>query len=1024
MSAIIPTENELHFPDFTLVSASAGSGKTYALAFRILRLLLSDKNGRNDLRNLLAMTFTKNAAAEMRQRVLKYLKQAAFGDPETLEQLRSMLPLEDDVLRLRARARVDEILDRYTDFQIQTIDSFLAHVFRASALELGFAPQSAVSIGDAAATEEAFQEVMKSVIESGETALLESLVRQMAEGQSGSSKFLWDPYAQLRKNTIALFTRLLALAQEPFPAEDGTEAKKLLRKDFLKAVETLNGVAEESGFEKSKEFVKIMESVQRGDIDESMGKIIKKQINKGKSKAKNFEEWNERCLDSAEAVNEVARRWVELRCRLYYRPYLQTHALLKQNLEAIQRRRGEISVGSVTKKLAEYISADCVPELYLHLGEEIIHYCIDEFQDTSPIQWRSLYPLLDNALSQGGSLFVVGDTKQSIFSFRGADWRIMKRLEEEEVFPSAPVRKETLETNYRSREEIVEFNRKVFQDILPLKEDPAVTRASGLSTYYQKVRDAYKSKGYVERIAISTAEPEDAERKAILDILADCRRRGYAMREIAVVTPKNDAVTQISGWLNESGIPFISYSSLDIRRRKTTGELIALLKFLDSPIDDLSFAAFILGSILQAAFSGDPQTALPQAKLHEFIRSFRNDAGSRGALYREFKQEFPKIWDRYFANLFRLTGYLPLYDLVVETVKSFRIFQNLPEEEGTLVRFLETVKEFENSGENSLKDFLTFAGDEEDDSQWTVDIPADMNAVRVMTIHKSKGLGFRVAIVVLYDSHSKYDNLFTEERDDGIVLFHITSKEKEISAKLNAIYTEQRNREKVDSLNQLYVALTRAEEEMYIVNILAKTVDEPSAYFPESGSPAMRKTRAESVHHDEQPEAEILHTSETITFSGGSEEPLRWAERQRGDELHAVLSHLEFLETNIDAQIEILCEKYQDPNSPTAKENNFTSTLVRFINNDAIRPFFERRENRSVWTEWECTTEDGRLFRMDRVIVDPSAVVVVDFKTGGDKDRYTVQIRQYMKILKDIYPAKTVCGVLAFIDRNYIRQIQ
>jgi ATP-dependent exoDNAse (exonuclease V) beta subunit len=228
----------------------------------------------------------------------------------------------------------------------------------------------------------------------------------------------------------------------------------------------------------------------------------------------------------------------------------------------------------------------------------------------------------------------------------------------------------------------------------------------------------------------------------------------------------------------------------------------------------------------------------------------------------------------------------------------------------------------------------------------------------------------------------------------------------------------------VDSLNQLYVALTRAEEEMYIVNILAKTVDEPSAYFPESGSPAMRKTRAESVHHDEQPEAEILHTSETITFSGGSEEPLRWAERQRGDELHAVLSHLEFLETNIDAQIEILCEKYQDPNSPTAKENNFTSTLVRFINNDAIRPFFERRENRSVWTEWECTTEDGRLFRMDRVIVDPSAVVVVDFKTGGDKDGYTVQIRQYMKILKDIYPAKTVCGVLAFIDRNYVRKIE
>ena len=984
------------------------------------------------------MTFTKNAAAEMRQRVLKYLKQAAFGDPETLEQLRSILSLEDDVLRRRARARVDEILDRYTDFQIQTIDSFLSHVFRASALELGFAPQSAVSIGNAAMIEEAFREFMESAVEGDETTLLEGLVQQMAEGQSASAKFLWDPCARLRNETIGLFTYLLTLAQEPLPAEDGREEIELLRKEFLKAVEALNGAAEESGFEKSKEFGKILELVRMNNLDEFMGKVIKKPINKGKSKAKNFEEWNEKCLEYAEAANDVARRWVELRCRLYYRPYLQAHARLVHNMETIQRRRREISVGSVTKKLAEYISADCVPELYLHLGEEIVHYCIDEFQDTSPIQWRSLHPLLDNALSQGGSLFVVGDTKQSIFSFRGADWRIMKRLEEEDVFPSAPVRKETLETNYRSREEIVEFNRKIFQDILPVKIDPAVTSASGLSTYKQKVCDAFKSKGYVERIVISAMEPEGAERKAILDILAGCCDRGYALREIAVITPKNDAVTQICGWLNESGIPFISYSSLDIRNRKTTGELIALLKFLDSPIDDLSFAVFVLGSVLQAAFSGDLHTAQPQAsqplasqlqapsneRLHEFIRSIRNDTHSRGALYREFKQEFPDIWDIYFADLFRLTGYLPLYDLVVEIVKTFRIFQNLPEEEGTLARFLETVKEFENSGENSLKDFLTFADDEDDDSQWTVDIPEDTNAVRVMTIHKSKGLGFRIAVVVLYDSRSKYDNLFTEERDDGIVLFHITSKEKEVSTKLNAIYTEQRNREKVDGLNQLYVALTRAEEEMYVVNILADKFDEPSAYFPESGSPAKRKTRAESVHHNEQPEAEILHTSETIRFSGGSEEPLRWLERRRGDEMHAVLSHLEFLETDIEAQISSLCEIFMDSNFPAAKESDSASTLLKFIRNENIRPFFERRECRRVWNEWDCTTADGRLFRMDRVIVDPVEVVVVDFKTGGDKDIYTDQILRYMKILKEIYPEKTVRGALAFIDRNYVRQIE
>jgi ATP-dependent exoDNAse (exonuclease V) beta subunit len=1027
MSAIISKENELHFPDFTLVSASAGSGKTYALAFRILRILLSDKNGRNDLRNLLAMTFTKNAAAEMRQRVLKYLKQAAFGDPETLEKLRSMLPLEDDVLRRRARERVDEILDRYTDFQIQTIDSFLAHVFRASALELGFAPQSVVSTRDAAMIDEAFREFLESAMAGKETELLENLVRQMAEGQSVSAKFLWDPYEQLRKKTVDLFTHLLTLAQAPLPAEDGAKERESLRHEFLKAVESLNGAAEESGFEKAKWFSDMLDALHAGDVDPFMEKsIVRDPIKKGKSKAKNYEECCERCSGFVEQANDAARRWVELRCRLYYRPYLQTHALLVHNMETIQRRRGEISVGSVTKKLAEYISPDCVPELYLHLGEEIVHYCIDEFQDTSPIQWRSLYPLLDDTLARGGSFYVVGDTKQSIFSFRGADWRIMKHLEQENVFPSAPVWNKTLDTNYRSFEEIVEFNRKVFQEVLPAKEGPAVTSASGLSTYTQNVREKYKGKGYVERVVVPAEAPEGADRKAILDILADCRARRYSLRDIAVVTPKNDAVTQISGWLNESGIPFISYSSLDIRNRKTTGEFIGLLKFLDSPIDDLSFAAFLLGGIFQAALSGESPVprVLPRADLDEFIRSTRNGVRSSGALYREFKQKFPDVWEKYFADLFRLTGYMPLYDLVVEIIKSFKIFENLPEEEGTIVRFLETVKEFENSGENSLKDFLTFAGDEEDDAPWTVDVPEDTNAVRVMTIHKAKGLGFRVAVVVLYDGRSKHENLFTEERDDGIVLLHIMVKEKEVSTKLDAVYTEQRNRETVDGLNQLYVALTRAEEEMYVVNILANKVDEPSAYFPASGSSPDRKTQAASVPHVEQPEAKILHLPETISFAGGSEEPLRWAERRRGDDLHAVLSRLEFLEENIEAQIHSLCEKYPDQNSPAAKDGAAASTLIKFLGNEAVRKFFERREGRSVRNEWECTMADGKLFRMDRVIVDPAEAVVVDFKTGGDKDAYTDQVRRYMKILKEIYPAKTVRGALAFIDRNSVREIE
>ncbi len=289
----------------------------------------------------------------------------------------------------------------------------------------------------------------------------------------------------------------------------------------------------------------------------------------------------------------------------------------------MKKQRGQIFIDDVTRSLADHLSTDAVPEIYFKIGEMIYHYLIDEFQDTSQIQWNNLFPLVEESLSKGGSLFVVGDTKQSIYGFRDADWKIMKQLTEENPFPSARHEVRSLDTNYRSSEKIVSFTKEVFHTIIPREGFAAEAAASGLSTFEQHVTAENAGKGYVE-VQCLRAEDDVPERRAVRGIVEECLSRGYRYSDIAILTPTNKRVIDVSGWLNEGGVPIISHSTLDVRRRKSAGEIIALLRFLDSPVDDLSFATFILGGV----FSGALRKKYPRAVQYRFLTVHRRRAGA------------------------------------------------------------------------------------------------------------------------------------------------------------------------------------------------------------------------------------------------------------------------------------------------------------------------------------------------------------------------------------------------------------
>jgi ATP-dependent exoDNAse (exonuclease V) beta subunit len=581
---------------------------------------------------------------------------------------------------------------------------------------------------------------------------------------------------------------------------------------------------------------------------------------------------------------------------------------------------------------------------------------------------------------------------------------------------------------------------------------------SGLIDYEQRVKESHEGSGYVEVIRCEKKEEESAEKDAIQDLIKDLVQRGYSYSDIAILAYRNEDVVNITTWLNEVKVPFISYSSLDIRTRKITAEIVALLTFLDSPPDDLSFAGFVLGEIFRKALERD-EKVFELKELHEFL--FRNR--KRAPLYKAFQEEFPELWEIYFENLFKSTGYLPLYDLVSEIYCIYRVFDNFREEEATLIKILEVIKNFEGEGRNNPGDFLKCASDEEaGESDWTIDVPAGINAVKVMTIHKAKGLGFPVAIVLMYEEIPRGFKYILDEEPDGVHLLKINQQIMKASSFLQEKYEEERLKDLVNKLNTLYVGFTRAEDELYIVGVRGKRDQFPIDLLKEMDSQIGRK----NVPRPRSPETtqermELYHCPDPITplespaIHGGDDisiplaesslrhrkgrikasffltgftaiEELNLEERLRGEFIHRVLYFVDGLDENIEPELERIIKRVNDELKTDYPMETIKKNLLEFLNHEEIEPYFEVMPGRVIRKEQDFSDPRGNLFRMDRVIFEEDRISVIDYKTGTDKEaekEYISQLKNYIRILKEIYPDRKVEGVIAYVDLKEIQKV-
>lgn len=1024
---VLEKDSELHFPHFIVLKASAGSGKTRTLTERYVQFILSEKIPKNALRNILAVTFSNNAAREMKERVLLWLKSVAFNDPGNLDELSGIISFDRDCLAEKAEGMIGEILENYPDFQVRTIDSFMATVFKASAIDFGYNPEFDILMKNDVIMEYSFNLFLRDVREGTEEArLFDTVISMLNENKRKDTSFLWDPSSALLEEIKKIYRKLAATGKKP-KIEDYTAEMAVIKEKIREALGEIEVLIEQSGLDRSRKstYTGILPLVRQGRFADIIGKGLKTPpVNKLKKADSIAQGYYDRILERWSEAGELISRYTSFYVRSCFAPYLKVYEQFSKIIEVTKRRQGKVFIEDINRNLAEYLNSEIVPDVYFRIGETIFHFLIDEFQDTSPIQWRNLFPLIENSLSQKGSAFVVGDTKQAIYGFRDADYTIMKRFESQNPFPSAEYAVQELEVNYRSLKRILEFNNKVFKDIAANSDAyREAGQRSGLTDYAQRVREGQESTGYAEVAIFDRDDEGPPERKKIQELVRELNSRGYGYRDIAILTQKNEDAVRTTTWLNEENTPFISYSSLDIRRRKITGEIVSLMNFLASPTDDLAFAVFVLGDIFAKT-----ATAYSSGGMIDRFREFFFRQRNNPPFYKAFQQEFGGLWETYFAGLFRASGYLPLYDLVSEIFTVFRVFEILGEEESTLVKILEVVKDFEGAGYNSLRDFLGFAGNgESGETEWNMNVPKNMDAVHVMTIHKAKGLGFPVVLVLLYEEKSKGFDYIVEEDEEGVCLLKITRDILNSAPDFEGLYREETLKEKVNRLNSLYVGFTRPEEELYVIGVKGRNEGYPFDLLPEheyapSGKPDRRPLEETEVR---QPFA-IRHFHKQTEYHISPEEIISLEERQRGEFIHRVLFYVGYAGEGYEKELLASIRRVKNESAADYPEEEIKETITGLIEDEEMAEYFREKAGREIRREQEFSDGEGRLFRMDRVIEDRDKITVVDYKTGGEKEtgeKYQVQMKTYMKILKEVYPDKEVEGIIAFVDRREVRRL-
>ena len=974
-------------PEVVRVEASAGSGKTTQLALRYIGLLL---NAEAPPASILAVTFTKKATVEMQDRILLFLKMLALGKPDDRLELLAPKPAPE-----RAAAALDLLLGNFHDFRVSTIDSFLTALARATALENALSPVFEVNLDPRAVAGQALLTLLEDYGPStagGHPELEEALVALLQTDEAVA----WDLGRVLEERFRAL-RQAETLRSVPIAADDRGADPFTLEERLKQTLETgvLKGL-DEGWLEYRNRGDVLRDFARRGRPLEEVGALFREAPGVfKKATLGRVEGWD--------AAVALACRLLEVRARRRLSPSAALHARAREAFRSLQEEGNFLLLDTLQETIRDYVRREgAVPYVNINLGEALRHYHIDEFQDTSPLQWAVFYPLVENSVAEGGSLFFVGDVKQAIYGWRGGDYTLFEAAGQGLAAPQTTV---PLTDNWRSGRVILDFVESVFErgnlERWLAGEFDESDRLDGAEVvrHFERVNQRAHDAGGSVRVEVLPAQPGPKEEvdDAVLDRLVEGVREAHGRhpwRDLAVIVRKNGLARQVLRRLVEADIQAVSPSALGLLTAPRVREALAFLRWLDDPADDLAFAGFLLGALFLGKAGLDP------AGMHALL----TDGDRKGPLYVAFRDAHPGPWEALIAPLFRQAGFLPPYDLASRLLAVLDAFARFPDDEAFFCALLELIKDLETEGRNSLRRLLAALREaqEGEEDPHPVRMPSGLDAVQVLTIHKAKGLEFPVVFLpwAMLDWHPLND-LFLEE-DEVLHPFRVKKDLIEhLPPAVRDTYARVRTRGLLEELNALYVACTRAREELVVLlpryKAEGRKKKPPIPYEPfaagvprpgASGEEAPRVAAAPPPRrHGDWQERLVRHGMDLSNLA----DPARREALARGTVRHRAMERAERFE-----QLDPLVR----------------GRIGRFEGEARLRH------------EQEIVGPDGRTQRIDLLIETAGRVWIIDYKTGGgDPAKDRAQVRRYLDLARPLYPGRSVTGLLTYLDRDTLEEI-
>jgi ATP-dependent exoDNAse (exonuclease V) beta subunit len=1059
--------------NFTVYKSSAGSGKTFTLVKEYLALALNDEaNPPKRYRHILAITFTNKAAAEMKERIVKALEELSKDDYSSLsagtktlliqlkehQRLNVHKQLDDVIIRKRAQNVLSAVLHNYSDFAISTIDSFVHKIVRTFAFDLKIPMSFELEMDADKLLTEAIDMLLAQI---GSNESITKALVEFAESKTDDEKS-WHIENDLKQFAANLLNEEGIVHIEKLrelSVEDFFKIKNQLQAEIKKFDEYISKYGKEAidviavaGIEPEtfaggakmgihKYFTYLSEAKSDKLIPSA---TLQKNIDSDKWYSAKASSSDKAQIDivknrllqlfngSWEYIQENVQ---EITLFRLINTTIYSLAVLNEIEKLLNEHKAQnniLHISEFNKMISKIVLNEPIPFIYERLGEKYNNYLIDEFQDTSVLQFHNLLPLIDNSLAAGHFTMLVGDGKQAIYRWRGGEVEQFALLPEVFAHNNNPLilereqalqrsyKLEVLDKNYRSKREIIEFNNSIFKVL----SDQLNERYQSIYSTLEQGFLAENTGGYVQTEFLE-GEGEEAYElnlQRTYEIVVELVSQNYQWKDIAVLVRKNTDGSEIANYLSQKGIAVLSSDSLLLSKSAEVNFICSLLNYLNNRDDQ------IVQAELLEYFVASKQLAVTDIN-ELFIESKENGFTSI------VKKVCPDFSAYYLSKI-------PLYELCEELIRLFSL-NNTPN--AYIQFFLDEVLNYSIKKNNNLNDFINHWNDKKD--KISLMVPEGMNAVTIMTIHKAKGLEFPAVILPFSSGRVKNgkNHLWIDVENEKIpelTAALIPTNERLRETAYAELYEDEKSKSLLDSLNVLYVALTRPQERLYILagkpsktpSNLSNTSDMFAYYYQTTGEWKESKqlySFGKQINHKPKGQAKETLNIELSTFNS-----TQWRNSIKMRAAAPSIWNLEVANTKKDygvlvhtAMAKIKSGDDVEPAVNSMFVNGLISndekealsiTLTKITTHPQLQNYFAK--GLIIKNEAEIITANGEFFRPDRVVFIDKAAVIMDYKTGEEKPAHKKQIFQYADLLEQMGYSVTE-KLLVYIEEEKVVRV-